>query len=86
VPRVNDPAQNLFVPTSLVGKTRRTGRNVAERNPKPTEITTYFKYPTTAYVFGGGGGNFHHKCNTSLESPFDGHIFDTVLMYIKMNS
>jgi hypothetical protein len=48
-----------------------------ERNKKPTEQDLYFKFPTSAYVFSGGGGDFH-KCSTSVESPCKARILGTI--------
>jgi hypothetical protein len=41
---------------------------IPERNPKSTKTDHYFQFPTIAYVFWEGGGNFHPKCNTSVEA------------------
>jgi hypothetical protein len=54
---------------------------IAERNQEPIEPDVYFKFPTIMDVF-RGGGDFHHKCNTSVESPceldFDHQITEIV--------
>ena len=53
--------------TGLIGR-------FSESKTQPTEIDLHFKFPTTEDVFLGGGGDFHHECNTSVESPCEAQI------------
>ena len=66
----------MFRPAGKSMFSDRTGLigHFSERNTKPTEIDLYFKFPTTEDVFVGGGGDFHHECNTSVESPCEARI------------
>ena len=54
-------------------------QKVFGKNPKTNKTRFYFEFPTTADVFWDGGGNFHHRCNISVESPFEAQILDTIV-------
>ena len=49
--------------------------DVFRKNTKPTETTLYFKCLTS---FWGGGDDFYHECNTSVESFY--HEYPNLIM------
>ena len=50
------------------------GGRIAEMTQKLIKTNLYFKFPTTADVFWGWGGDFHPECNTAVDSPCHGEV------------